>query len=176
MTEILKKSEEIFKCQGCIFSTNLSQDMIIHIQINHDSSFEPFKCAICDFKSLWEAPLYRHVELEHSKKPKFSCDFCVFITDDQEALDEHIKYLHPIEEEIFKCETGVDRLMKIKCEICSKEYSTRFGLKKHILTKHKDTAALLEKCENCDFATPYSDALAKHKLSVHHSDDNKSLI
>ena len=158
-----------YKCHGCDFVTNLSQDMIIHIQIKHDSGFQPFKCAICDFESLWEAPLYRHVELEHSKKPKFSCDLCVFITDDEEALQDHNKYLHPPEDPMKMEQTEEKENFLYTCSQCNFTTQIKSDLEFHVYQRHENVQKSNElyTCDICPFVTEIEKDLKRHSRLKH---------
>ena len=55
---------------------------------------------------------------------------------------------------------------KFKCEICDREFTLEFNLKRHILHSHRKKTDM-KKCPICDYVTDRSDNLERHCSRKH---------
>ncbi|XP_071449250.1 uncharacterized protein [Hetaerina americana] len=100
-----------------------------------------------------------------------ACQICNEGFAQKESLSAHMMHVHPVKgkqlgcdvsSEAFQCKSGLDaEAITYKCEHCSREFSLKFNLKKHIFL---DNDARPHKCEVCSMTFKCKQELKRHKL------------
>lgn len=107
-----------------------------------------FECQICSNEFETSQKLKLHCVVEHHIR-KFKCALCQHSFDDKTNLRSHHSKLHPHEvfsKSFHQREFGVLN-EKICCEICSKVFASREGVKRHKELVHEKKPQVF--CEHC---------------------------
>ena len=156
--------------------------MKIHADIIH-KGLQKFKCEQCDFKCGYADSLNNHVEREH-KKLKAQCSLCQwqgykYLLSQHERTHKRAVLL-PQESENHKCnvcskdytrKAHLQKHMKsahfgirYPCPSCEHKATTTGNLKVHIQSKHEGVKKL---CNQCDYKAYDKPSLTKHVKAVH---------
>ena len=83
-----------------------------------------FTCDLCDASYPVKKSLSNHKRLKHGDVKQFNCEHCVYSTLNKTHLEIHIKSQH----------------LKVKevCESCSKEFSDKPTLNRHVWQFHSE--------------------------------------
>ena len=111
-----------------------------------------FSCDICDKSYTFKCNLERHLAQIHevSKEATITCDVssCNFRTNKKDQLKRHWTLVH-------------SEKAKIACTLCSMEFRSDSGFKKHILEIHRI------ECNYCEESFPNTNMLDRHRQRVH---------
>lgn len=136
-------------CDHCGLAFALKGTIKHHLRNKHSSL--PTSCKICGENFETKINLTIHVRQEH-RTGKFACDFCSETFESRYARKTHIAIVHNV------------KSMQYPCHICSKIFTTRSILMKHVSGTH-----LKEKfttCHICGFKGYDLNALRRH-LATH---------
>ncbi|CAH0599035.1 unnamed protein product [Chrysodeixis includens] len=124
--------------------------------VMNDHAQQTFECEHCGKGFKRPQYLKRHVEQHHTKPLRLECAVCLRVFHERGWYRTHIRSHN---EEI--------RAMTVKvpatCSICSREFKTKEGLKRHLLTHDNEDVA----CELCGEKCKNRNTLAQHYLKVH---------
>ena len=164
-------SEPKVKCTVCKSVFNHPISLQRHSKI-HNEEAEKFKCDKCEKSFLRKDKLTRHKQSVHDfvnikvnsvdslkNEGKFTCKMCRMSFSGLNSKDELIEHL------VRKCQP-VERL---GCNLCDKDFSTRFNLTQHKRSVHFVMLPQNVFCcevESCGFVTKYKSSLTRHK-SMH---------
>ena len=141
---------------------NCVKPVFIHIKrlkehLNTDLKMQPPKnvCDKCNVTFSSRSILNRHNRDVHNKKQhNFECDQCDYKCFYHFKLVGHMYNVHKIK--IKK---------SFKCDLCSKEYSDKSTLNRHIKVVHKQLKPI--QCKQCNFRCHQNYILDKHVDLVH---------
>ena len=124
-------------------------------QLPHATETKFHTCKIC--KQLFEnvEKMWSHRLVEHDEICKFYCDVCGYNTDNRGEFESHMSSTHNRE---------VTDVKEFVCLWCGREYSSRHGLKQHLLMKHAGDGNPTYPCpyDNCE-----NQVLSKQALKLH---------
>ncbi|VEN37680.1 unnamed protein product [Callosobruchus maculatus] len=151
-----------------------------------------YACTKCAFKTTFNHNFYRHLS-SHSQIASNSegciCIHCNKSLQRKSTLDDHIVKMHPniaapIGRKIFECSQcnyrtilksylnkhiNRHKAMISTCIYCDAKFKKKESLDDHIVNKHPDSLASVDrfyKCTRCTFKTVYRTHIEKH-MSVH---------
>ena len=121
------KAPKSFMCQHCSHSTSSKGNLDIHIALSH-STVKPFKCRECNFETALQSHLKRHVQTVHEKIKPFQCpyDKCLYASNGNLQLQDHIRAIHEHVKGFFKCKW------------CPGDFNTRKARRRHVREIHPD--------------------------------------
>ena len=188
---IVKKDKKVkFQCQYCEKSFGRKEHLKRHVDAVHEG-IKNFSCEFCEMNFSRKDYLKRHVSSIHRDKIQ-PVDKSVSLQQNpinnsqstlmkEEPLDENDRTnLAPelnqsdIKDEIkddddyftdtsYNAGTKNEPKKKVKCEICEKEFSGKFHLKRHMTNVHDKQ----RNCEYCGMNFATSDELKMHIKGVH---------
>ena len=160
----------LLQCESCDFQTNIKDKMS-----EHHRNIHPFTCKHCEFSTIFEYSMKLHVCEAHGQE--IDCDFkekekCNYVVTSMEDWKNHRISQHNLD--IYSCKkcsfiTGNKHELSphnnYYHKICKIIFPTKFYLKNHEKTEHKD---LLLFCEYCHlFFTQNDWRLKAHKYNKH---------
>ena len=119
-------------------STDQSQDTT--------SGSDKAQCKECNKSFVTNWHLRRHITEQHSTGQRFDCTQCSSSFKHERLLRNHLNTVH----------AGI----KHKCQLCDKEYTEKYHLKRHFLSSHTETPTF--SCNDCSFICKSSEKLEKH--------------
>lgn len=153
-----------FSCSICPAGFGTKDDLTTHIR-NH---FKSYVCPICGKEFIgdvsYEYHKTRHEQTngnENSLQQARSCKLCDLEMPDAAALREHMTDIHP--------DTGDNT--DLSCEHCSKIFSTKGRLCRHIREKHSAQTKDAVACDICGRICPNYEAVVVHRRT--HVDDKQ---
>ncbi|CAO1440154.1 unnamed protein product [Diamesa serratosioi] len=177
---------EAFQCNICGYMVSRPKFLQRHQQTHLPESEKPLACDKCEKKFCWKGALSNHL-INHQpveSRKSFVCHLCGRSYQNAGSLCSHKKLAHSEPKE---------KVTQF-CELCAKSFSTRTGLKEHMLTHNDDrekqqlqckiclkwlmnqrclkTHMLLHSskefnCEHCDYATKKIKLLNNHMITKH---------
>ena len=164
-------SEEKVKCTICTSVFNHQISLQRHMK-NHDVGAEKFKCDKCEKSFMRKDRLTRHKQSVHNfvnvkinsvesmkNEDKFTCKMCQMSFSGSNSKDELIEHL------VRKCKP----VERFSCNVCDKDFSTRFNQTQHRKSAHFGMPQNVFHCEvkSCAFLTKYKTSLTRHMQSMH---------
>ena len=172
-TESTKASEkECPYCRKCFIK---NEDYISHI-VTHERGPKGLRCEQCDFKTGTVESLKKHIVQLHLNKD-ILCPDCGECCIDGQAFKDHKKKYHTKSYKTKSDKTGKVRGLykkrekgntlptRLICEMCSKTFGTKMGLKLHMKTIHSGTDQIYE-CSECGKKSSSISAHTRH-ISLH---------
>lgn len=154
----------MYSCDACDYSTQYKGDLKKHIMFHE--GIKKYICDNCGFKFTTSSDLKRHMRT-HENVKDFICSFrsCGFSTSRIENLVNH-----------ESTHTSLEARLTHPCHLCTKYFSSRSILNRHMKTCSKPMNPILPKeavntkCEICDkvFSNIY-------KLRQHQKNHSKEL-
>ena len=83
-----KSVQKRFKCDLCLYSTNVKADLDKHICIHIKE--KPFECSYCSKGFTRKDVLVRHVRI-HTKEKLFECSYCLKSFSQKSHLNNHTR-------------------------------------------------------------------------------------
>ena len=160
---------EIFRCDECGYESLKEGELKRHaILIHRDST----KCSYChkDVKFIED-----HLEKFHTEQlEKYSCEKCPYIAYSEAKLDTHIYRKHSSKRGVCgQCNKRVNNLSshlkkhktnKFECVPCTKNFSVKRDLCRHILYEHE------KRRTSCDICGKVSVTNLKNHMKFNHPD------
>ncbi|GAB6031013.1 hypothetical protein CHUAL_007833 [Chamberlinius hualienensis] len=178
------------QCSHCEYKTKTRSLFFNHLAMKHNvdeegnSAKAKFHCKSCDFHALSYIQLVNHVQFKHPKTI-YRCEQCSFTTGYKVTFKNHIQHKHSSDKP-YSCETCGVRCKslanlrrhvlihsgeKFQCPLCSKVYSQKIYLQKHVRVMHSaDGPSIM--CSKCPFKTRTNNSLKQHIKRMHN--ENKS--
>ncbi|XP_030752924.1 PR domain zinc finger protein 5-like [Sitophilus oryzae] len=175
--------KKVCQCTICGFQTlyksNLHQHKKTHLA-REERQLLP--CGHCGKKYARKQTLEHHLEENHtdsrakelikSQKKVYRCSSCSYQTQNTSGLSHHKKvHLPPEERQLFACAH------------CEKKYTLKTNLRRHFQDTHTDSRTKkvkkppkkVYKCTICDYQTPYSSTIRRHK-NVHLVEEERQMF
>lgn len=126
-----KSNEQVFKCTECDYQGHKKKRLSEHMGRVHgllidgkDAQNSSYVCDLCEKTFVFEKDLNRHKKIVHHGQI-FTCQFCFKSYKSKYVYDRHLAthaegYIQP----------------KFKCQICEREFTTKFSLSSHIKSDH----------------------------------------
>ena len=145
----VKLEAKIIKCDLCIKTFKTPQGLRRHIKSIHHTNKE---CDICN--KTFETPVQMrcHKRFVHEKR-SVPCSICGENLSSRGNLNKHIKQVHEISDQTFKC------------DFCSKSFKEEYLLKDHFIIHQSNRPKF--KCEKCGKQSYTLNALKMHIRGVH---------
>jgi len=168
------------QCEICSSMFETGQKLRIHQRENHEKTF---KCPMCIYKFVGQKELDSHFLKRHTDLRKVECKVCGGLYNSEHGLTEHFKRKHTDRDmkicnicgDVFKdltnhlkrtaCGLGKKMEASFKCDLCSKTFTFKHGLKRHIQVIHEQVKD--HDCKECDYKTSSKYNLELHQGSVH---------
>ena len=128
-----------------------------HIKLVHKKDFKKIPCPHCDQVCRSAGDLKKHIQLRHEENKAVDCPWCGKLIKDLDVHLERTQCNVPEEDREVK--------KKLKCELCSKEFSWMNGLKKHMKAIHEQAKDI--HCDQCDYKTYSKGNLYVHVKRMH---------
>ncbi|XP_041650099.1 zinc finger protein 12 [Cheilinus undulatus] len=119
----------------------------VHLRTHAKTEVERFQCRVCCKIYPCQEDLKHHLSISHFQDKYYECDLCKRVFVSLEACALHIKER--------MC------MRTIKCEICSRHFSTQKQLVRH----KKKTCSRNFRCTDCGETFAKKNALLKHSFS-----------
>jgi len=178
----VKESAEVpVQCEVCSGMFKSRRRLLNH---QRDSHIEKnIQCTSCVYKSFNQKKVDSHYLKVHTDLKKEECKICGVLVKD---LKEHFSRRHTdkyrkicnVCGDVFKnmrnhlkrtaCGLGKKMEATIKCELCSKAFTLKHGLQRHIKMIHDQIKDCV--CELCDYKTS-----SKHNLELHQDSMHKGI-
>nr|CAI5852369.1 unnamed protein product [Callosobruchus analis] len=188
---------KILECLHCTYKTTFKNTLRKHM-IRH-SNRKTHECTQCDYKTIKKQYLTKHM-LKHAGivfKPSV-CEHCNASFNSKQTLDSHILRDHPdfvesIKSKIHECSKCSYKTIRkstltkhmlthpssdsdlIRCQHCNASFKRTVNLDNHVLRKHPDFEASIERkiheCEQCGYKSTLKSIITRHKLT-HSKTDN----
>jgi len=142
--------EKNFQCTMCVFRSYTQKQVDSHhLKVHTDLKKE--ECTTCGgfFNHLKE-----HYSRRHTERYREICNVC---GDVFKNMRNHLKRT--------ACGLGRKMEAKFKCELCSKAFTLKHGLQRHIKVVHEQVKDCV--CEQCDYKTSSKSNLELHQDSMH---------
>jgi hypothetical protein len=146
-------SEVDCSCEKCKLKFQTSVELNAHLESCLEKS-KNFKCEACDLFT-WHShiSLRKHYAEVHRNIRDF-CDVCGMLVKSASYLPLHKKTVHG----------GVKEHI---CDECGKRFTTKYGLRTHIMGVHKRNLEGLFKCDKCDYTAVSDQSVKLHNEAVH---------
>ena len=164
------RNKREYSCLECMFVSSKKKYVSSHHGLNHGSESIPkeyiLKCDQCELETNKNQTLIIHRRAIHDGEVRFSCQECIYKTFFTQSIKLHITKCHPQTKLRWlivgckQCESGIDHKL---CEVLSGK--TIEKTKKKIRQKVKGVYKY--KCEECDFSSPNSNTVDRHKAVLH---------
>ena len=139
-------TERPFKCEQCSYTGKTSRNLNCHIRGVH--SIKSHRCELCSFSTSSKIYLTKHLSITHSSIRKFKCELCEYTGKTKTYLQKHTNLIHNIDRS-FKCN---------KCKYsCNRK--SKFASHYRIHTLEKPF-----KCDECSYASKLKSGLKSHKF------------
>ena len=179
-----------FKCDLCIMRFSNKSHLKRHVDNIHNSI--QHKCDQCNFSSDCKTLINKHKIKDH-KALKYECPFpnCTKVFTVKKLLKSHIKRFHDrlgmLSRLSFKKISNIlnlknnftdvltfdTRLFYCGIDGCKKAYSTKFNLKVHTTSFHRNLKEF--KCGYCDSIFNHKCSLKSHLLKKHSKQQNNEM-
>lgn len=136
--QIIKEFFKIIRCPKCEVLVKSYSDLRPHFRIDHNKEYGYLVCCGRQFTS--RKYLVDHI-MVHKNPEQFKCKTCDQICRDSKSLETH--------EQKHCTEAGPVAKETVQCEICLKTYTSKSGLKHHILTMHVPKEEYKYQCSEC---------------------------
>jgi len=146
-------TEKNFQCTSCVYKSSTQKQVDSHyLKVHTDLKKE--ECTTCGgfFNHLKE-----HYSRRHTERYREICNVC---GDVFKNMRNHLKRT--------ACGLGKKMEATIKCELCSKAFTLKHGLQRHIKMIHDQIKDCV--CELCDYKTS-----SKHNLELHQDSMHKGI-
>ena len=163
---------QCFGCPVCKFKDNSKQKFVEHAYEIHPEAIEDLRNisdgSLSDIECPWDVS-----EIKIEEHFPVKCE----IKDENEALDSCVSVPKFVVEEddpdwVDAQDNKFTNEETINCEICHKEFATRYYLKRHIETAHEGQKNY--HCYKCEKSFEYQRTFKKHVKRVHKSNINQN--
>ena len=171
---------DIFKCETCGYECIIKSILIKHIKDVHQ---EITKCRFCQKEIKF---IENHLEKFHPEQLEMhSCTLCPFTAFDEQRLAIHIQKQH--ESKRGKCgkcnkrfrdiaiHTRKHEINKFECMPCSKSFSVKRDLCRHILYEHEKKRASCNICGKTSVTNLKSHMKFKHPEMANSVEDDERI-
>nr|CAI5843056.1 unnamed protein product [Callosobruchus analis] len=185
----IHSSGKLKKCEHCdaTFRRKLSLDDHVvrkHPNVNASLSNRIHQCPSCDFKTARKCDIDKHI-LKHSDSSD-TCKHCDRKHNTEHVLSNHITKTHSITSKIHECSLcpfkTANELCFVShmtchsemnvCKHCTAPFTRKCYLDDHIVKKHPDFIASVERkiyeCTDCTYKTVRKDMIERHAV-IHRS-------
>ena len=121
--------EKMFKCESCVYKSNIKCNLKQHIKLIHEK-IKDFKCTynLCNYTCSANGSLNIHIKQVHMQIKDFKCTYnlCNYTCSSNNDMTRHIKYIHT-------------KIKDVKCNynLCDFKCSQTSHLKRHIKSVHE---------------------------------------
>ena len=136
---------EPFRCNDCGFTTRSKRSLQAHVAASHSDA--GFRCDRCN-KSFASKPMYLSHLKSHTGRP-YECQHCGEDMETQLRLKAHLASEHG------------ERLNKLVCALCSKEYPNKNAFNTHMHKVHRKNPYM---CHICGAIFKYAVNLRTHEM------------
>ncbi|KAF4528318.1 hypothetical protein B566_EDAN012085 [Ephemera danica] len=137
--------EKQIQCPICPRKFTISTELKYHMEVHANE--RKFECDLCQAKFLHKVHLIKHIRNKHLQQNYFLCQICEAKFDTKSEVESHCAS-HTINSKVNHL-TLYQIITPFQCALCSKFYSTKYSLDKH-LQRHKDKElGLYLMCEFC---------------------------
>ncbi|XP_058449880.1 zinc finger protein 883-like [Malaya genurostris] len=153
-------TNSVYRCEECSIDIPVLTTYNRHLS-RHDETERPNKCSDCPlrFKSTMQLKIHENmihganhkIKLSEQKESVIICEICGHKFSHKGKLNDHIQRVH--------LKIGIP-----KCDICSKTFTTRSSLERHMIS-HSDVKPYA--CDQCDQSYRRLLLLRQHKSLVH---------
>ena len=156
-------------CSECKFVSSRKKYLRTHQALNHGPESVPrgdiLKCDQCELETNQTQILNIHKRAIHDGEVRYSCPECIYKTFLKQSIKLHINKCHPetklkwLRVDCRQCQSGVIHKL---CEVL-----TRKTMQTAMKTKQKVNGYNKFKCAECEFVSPKSSTIDKHKAALH---------
>nr|CAI5852374.1 unnamed protein product [Callosobruchus analis] len=156
---------KILECLHCTYKTTFKNTLRKHMirHSNEPTTFKPSVCEHCNASFNSKQTLDSHILRDHpdfveSIKSKIhECSKCSYKTIRKSTLTKHM-LTHPSSDSDL-----------IRCQHCNASFKRTVNLDNHVLRKHPDFEASIERkiheCEQCGYKSTLKSIITRHKLT-----------
>ena len=165
LNQHLLSDHKIFECIFCTetFSEGTVLEIEEHLKESHDiDPMKEVKCETCS--SVFDRFLKynQHMLSVHAIKKCYKCEICDYISTNPFLLNNHYKYVHKKEPELFNCDK------------CDKKYTKQWMLEDHVKSFHDKIKD--EQCQKCGKTFSLKSQLNQHIRKVHENINVKNHV
>lgn len=158
MPHSIQKPKALYSCFHCEYKGNRKSRLTQHIRSKHQhSQVHPYTCKTCNRGYKLKSSLVRHMKKVHSNAVSFPCGRSIHVTKKKQHSGKHSKKKHELSKDIPKSYT---------CDICSKTYTVRESILRHLKVAHSD--APIFHCHVCNYTTKREQDFKTH-IKLKHS-------
>ncbi|XP_055378833.1 transcription factor grauzone-like [Condylostylus longicornis] len=148
---------DCYQCAECGKAFKHKDVLTRHALIHIPEEQKKFKCEQCGKTYPVQSLLFQHIRIIHDKRYAGTCDICGKTYTNKEDANRHRMTVHE----------GVKK-SKVKCKICSEEFSTKYQYYNHKTEVHGDPNKKVDNtCRICNKISANSEALKRHVEKVH---------
>lgn len=178
-TMIIDESLDNYQCEICEAKYSSRRRLLFHHQFHCDNP-RPKICLICLKKFRKDKNFFNHVMFKHENEKTYFCKKCDRQFNIKNDLEKHRK-TH--KERNYVCENCNAKFLDEKtlrehtkihskashflCHICSRGFTRRYRLSKHLLTHQIPKEDSILACSKCDIVFLELDVLLKHYEDIH---------
>lgn len=175
-----------YECEKCDWRSKNKTTFKLHWQSKHSIEKNRYPCSECNYQTYQFYNLKRHTLFKHTADSLINwhkCTFCSYQSKAKYLLTRHIKKLHPVIDQIYKCDqcgfetrkrhslkthllmkhTAEHLFEKYKCQICKATFKLKSHFKRHMASYHPNDLM----CLNCDYKSKDLIDLRQHLKDQH---------
>ncbi|XP_048480111.1 zinc finger protein 62 homolog isoform X2 [Plutella xylostella] len=168
----------VYKCETCIIAFSKKELFDKHMEL-HDKQRGPFMCRFCELRFTLRSACEEHV---NSHYRHYTCRFCAYRHHSESQMQWHIRRYHKAHE-CRECNIKFTRYYTynkhlkrvhgevIQCDFCSKIFTAKEALKRHITNIHQGLAPVYE-CNVCEKKYKSKVNFKNHTKAAHSTNDD----
>ena len=142
-----------YYCEHCGMKFMSISGRQSHIERIHEKTLKFTKCTECDYSTQYPGHIIRHFERLHTdNRQKIPCSKCAYVAKSDRDIKIHIDAVH--------------EKIRIKCDLCEKDFARRPALYLHKQKVHKGVDKS-EQCSICDKKLSSKSKLKRHISDIH---------